>query len=163
MVYNRTIMKNKIAFSIGAMLVMAASLFCGCTTDYSGSAYDPEFVRLPHNVTYGTITRMDYAKIEGEAGLAGGAAGGILGGAAGSAIGGGSGNTIATAVGLVGGAAIGAAAQKKATTQNAVEFTVQLDNGTELSIVQTLGPDSFAVGQRVRVLTAPNGVSRIRP
>ena len=156
-------MKTKLAFSLAAAFAAAMMFTAGCATDYSGSAYDPEFVRLPHSISHGTITRMDYAKIEGEAGVVGGAAGGILGAATGSAIGGGSGNTIATALGLVGGAAIGAATQKKATTQNAIEFTVLLDNGQELSIVQTPGPDQFFQNQRVRVLTAPNGVSRIRP
>ena len=155
----------KMTLSLCALAVVAASLILsgGCATDYSGSAYDPEFVRQQHTINHGTITAMDYAKIDGEAGLLGGAAGGIVGAAAGNTIGGGSGNTLATALGLVGGAAVGAAAQKKATTQNAVQFTVQLDNGTELAIVQTTGPDTFFIGQRVKVLTAPNGTSRIRP
>ncbi len=156
-------MKKAFFHGLAVACAAATMLVTGCLTDYSGSAYDKEFVRMPHTISHGVITRMDYAKIEGEAGIVGGAAGGILGAAGGSAIGGGSGNTIATALGMVGGAAIGAAAQKKATTQNAVEFTVKLDNGNELSIVQTLGPDTFVVGQAVRILTAPDGTSRIRP
>lgn len=156
-------MKTKLLSSLAAAFAAATVLVTGCATDYSGSAYDPEFVRQQHTIRHGVILRIDQAKIEGEAGLVGGAAGGILGAAGGSAIGGGSGNTIATAIGLVGGAAIGAAAQKKATTQTAYEFTVRLDDGTELGVVQTLGPDTFAPGQPVRVLIAPNGTTRIRP
>ena len=156
-------MKTALLSSLAAACAAATLLVAGCTTDYSGSAYDKDFVRQQHSIFHGVITRMDQAKIEGEAGLVGGAAGGILGAAGGSAIGGGSGNTIATAIGLVGGAAIGAATQKKATTQSAYEFTVKLDDGRELSVVQTLGPDTFVVGQNVRVLVAPDGTTRIRP
>lgn len=156
---NGKVMK-KTMFLVAAV---AALSMTGCTTDYSGSAYDPQFVRMPHTVTTGTIQRMDVVKIEGEAGLAGTAGGGIVGGAIGSTMGGGSGSTVTTALGALGGALLGGAIEKKATTQSAYEFEVLLENGRRITIVQTLGPDTFAVGQTVRVLTAPDGTSRIRP
>ncbi len=142
---------------------VAALSITGCTTDYSGSAYDPQFVRMPHTVTMGTIQRMDVVKIEGEAGVAGSVGGGIVGGAIGSTLGGGSGTTVTTALGALGGALLGSAAEKKITTQSAYEFELLLENGKRMTVVQTLGPDTFYIGQTVRVLTAPDGTSRIRP
>jgi outer membrane lipoprotein SlyB len=148
----------------GLALAMTA-----CQTNYAGSAYDPEFVRAGFDVAYGTLLGMGAATIEpGEgSGVVGGVAGGVLGGAVGNTIGGGSGRTLATAVGAVGGAAVGAMAERKMSRQNAVEFEVKLDSGKIISVVQTLGTDTFQPGQRVRVLTARGGEyagqSRIRP
>jgi outer membrane lipoprotein SlyB len=162
--YDVATMKKLLSLCLATTFALGMILSSGCATDYSGSAYDPEFVRQPHSVQYGTITRMAYAQVQGQADALGGIAGGVVGGALGHTVGGGSGKVLATAVGTVGGAAIGAAAQKKAGTQDVVEFTILLDGSdTEFSLVQNPGPDTFAVGQRVRVLTASNGVTRIRP
>ena len=157
-------MKKLLAMAMACGLAMAMT---ACQTNYAGSAYDPEFVRSGFDVAYGTLLGMGAATIESNDNVLGGVAGGVLGGAVGNTIGGGSGRTLATAVGAVGGAAVGAAAQKRMGTQNAVEFEVKLDSGKIISVVQTLGTDTFQPGQRVRVLTARGGTyagtSRIRP
>lgn len=157
-------MKKLLALAMACALALAMT---ACQTNYAGSAYDPEFVRAGFDVAYGTLLGMGSATIENPDNVVGGIAGGVLGGAVGNTIGGGSGRTLATAVGAVGGAAVGAMAQKKMSTQNAVEFEVKLDSGKIISVVQTLGTDTFQPGQRVRVLTARGGEyagqSRIRP
>lgn len=146
-----------------AFAALLSCLTAGCLTDYSGSAYDPEFVRKPHIVKNGVITRMDVVQIQGEGGVAGSLGGAVAGGILGSMVGGGRGSALAATGGAVAGGLLGNAVEKKMTTQNATEFEVQLDDGSKISVVQTLGGDTFFIGQQVRVLVANDGTTRIRP
>lgn len=148
-----------------AAAVAIAAIFAstGCVSDYSGASYTQAEARMQNTVYYGTLTRIEPVVIEGNEGVVGAVAGGALGGALGSAVGGGSGNTIATVAGLVAGAAVGAATERSATKQQAYAFEVQLSDGKTMSVTQTLGNDTFTVGQQVRVLVSPNGTTRVRP
>ena len=57
--------------------------------------------------------------------------GGVAGGVAGSTIGKGNGNTLATVGGALAGAALGAVIEDQLTTQNGIEYIVQLDSTTK--------------------------------
>ena len=153
-----------IAKPLAAAVLLAATFFtAGCVSNYSGDTYSQAEARKQMTVYYGTLTRIEPVVIEGNEGAVGGIAGGVVGGAVGSTIGGGSGNTVATVVGAVVGAAAGAAIERRTTTQQAYAFEVELKDGRIMSVTQTLGQDTFTVGQQVRVLVGADGTTRIRP
>jgi outer membrane lipoprotein SlyB len=86
--------------------------------------------------------------------------GALAGGAVGSLFGGGWGRVVASGAGAVVGATAGAAAERQLSRQQGLEYTVRLDNGRMVSIVQ--GPEpSFGVGQRVIVQTSSQGRARV--
>lgn len=86
----------------------------------------------------------------------GGIAGGVIGNAAGR------GNFVPTALGAVAGAVAGSFVEKKLKEQSAIEYIVQLDNGSLMTLVQ--GKDQiFSVGQPVYVIVSAGGRSRITP
>ena len=84
----------------------------------------------------------------------------MTGGVLGSTIGSGHGRDVATIVGALAGAAIGATIQREAGTKNGFEIVVNLDNGRTLVVVQEADVPMFP-GDRVRVLTAPDGTTRV--
>lgn len=147
------------------LLAAAVAVFsAGCASDFSGSSYAQSSARTQQTVYYGTITHIEGAVIEGNSGIVGAVAGGVVGGLLGNTVGGGHGRDLAAGVGAVAGAATGAAVEKSATKQNALAIEVQLDgDGRVMSVTQTAGNDSFAVGQRVRVLVGADGTTRVRP
>ena len=57
----------------------------------------------------------------------------------------------ATGVGATAGAAAGLQAGKSVAGRQSVEWTVRMDNGATIAVVQ--GEPMFAVGQRVQVIT----------
>ena len=92
------------------------------------------------------------------------AAGAVLGGLAGAAlgqeVGGGTGQVIATGVGATAGAAAGLQAGKTVAGRQSIEWTVRLENGGTIAVVQ--GEPAFAIGQRVQVITG-GGTTRLAP
>ena len=148
----------KHSISLLSAAAAAAVFAVGCASDFSGSSYAQNSARAQHTVYYGTITHIEGAVIEGDSGVVGAIAGGVVGGLLGNTIGGGHGRDLAAGVGAV------AAIEKGATKQNALAIEVQLDgDGRVMSVTQTQGGDSFAVGQRVRVLVGSDGTTRVRP
>ena len=146
------------AFAAAAAALLLAA---GCAEDLSGSSYGRSSARSAYTEMEGEILSVAPVTIEGREGVLGGLAGGIIGAAVGSTIGGGHGRDVAAAIGGVAGAAAGAGAEKAGTKQNGVELRVKLDDGRIMNVTQTLGDDSFAPGQRVRVLFGAD--TRVRP
>ncbi len=153
----------KTTTTLCALAAAAAALLLvpGCADDLSGSNYSSSTARSAYTEVEGELLSVTPVTIEGKEGLLGGIAGGIIGAAVGSTIGGGHGRDVAAAIGGVAGAAAGATAEKAGTKQNGVELRVRLDDGRILNVTQTLGNDSFAPGQRVRVLFGAD--TRVRP
>ena len=79
--------------------------------------------------------------------------GAALGGWAGSGIGAGSGNAAAIVGGVLLGSLIGNAIERDASRRAGVELTVRLDAGRTIGVVQDDTGESFAPGDRVRVLS----------
>jgi outer membrane lipoprotein SlyB len=146
-----------------AVVVVAAVVFAGCASSQSGSTYSRNHARQAQSIEMGMVEAVNEAMIEGTKTPIGAAAGAVMGGVIGHSIGGGSGKDIATVAGALGGAAVGAGVEEKITKTNAWELTIKLDSGKMLIVVQ--GKDkkeSFAVGDRVRVITAADGTVRAR-
>ena len=136
-------------------------LLAGCASRQSGDIYSRHQVQRQLSVYYGTVLVVDPVMIEGTQTGLGTMAGGVVGGIAGHTVGGGHGQALATAVGVIGGALVGAAMEEGGTRRNGLEITVELDSGEVIAVVQE-ADDLYAVGDRVRILRGPGGVTRVR-
>lgn len=147
----------------GFALVAAVPAFfgSGCASSTSGNVYSRETTRRAQEVQTGTVQSVDAVEIQGERSGVGAVAGGAAGGVAGSTIGRGSGSTLAAVGGALAGAAAGAFAEEEITGAKGQEITVQLESGKTIVVVQEADTE-FQPGDRVRVITAPDGTTRVR-
>lgn len=148
---------NRIIVSV---LAGCALLMSGCASSRSGEVYSREQARRAQTVRLGTVEFVKEVKIEGTKSGLGTTAGGIAGGVAGSTIGGGRGSTLAALGGAIAGAIAGTAAEEGLTRRDGLEITVRLDSGGVIAVVQEADV-LFAAGDRVRVLTGPDGTVRV--
>lgn len=149
-------LRNK-TLTILALLCLAAS---GCASR-GGSDYTNQQERRALNVQRGNVTDVRTVRTSNSSTGVGAVAGGVLGGVLGHYIGGGSARTLGSVGGALGGAAAGSGVEKAARDHDALELTIRLDNGREIVVVQD--PDqTFTAGDRVRVLTSPDGTSRVQ-
>lgn len=141
---------TSILFALTAMLGLTA-----CEQPNTNSAiYSPSAALHAQQVNMGTIQSVRQVEIRNMTGesdaIVGAIAGGAVGALIGDQFGAGTGNTLMTGLGAVAGAAAGSNAAKSANRLSAQEWTVRLDNGQTLAIVQN--DASLHVGERVRVI-----------
>lgn len=130
------------------------AVLSGCASNLSGESFSRDEARKPQQVKIGVVEFVRPVVIEGTKTPIGAGAGAVVGGIAGSTVGGGKGSSIATVVGAVVGGVAGAAAEEQVTKTQGVEITVRFEDGKILAIVQAASEkETFAVGDRVRVLT----------
>ncbi len=146
------------------VLLLAALVLCltGCASSLSSQSYSRNEALQPMSVQYGVVQSVQAARIEGTKTGTGALAGAVAGGAAGSAVGGGRGSVVATVAGAVIGGLAGAAGEEGITRKDAQQITVKLDDGRLFAIVQA-GKTPFKGGERVQVLTSPDGNMRVEP
>lgn len=138
-----------------------AVLLTGCAGSMSSDTYNRNATMQMQDVQYGTVESVRGVRIAGTQSPVGIIGGAIVGGLLGSTVGGGRGKDLAAVGGAIAGGVAGSAIEQGATQQNGVEITVRLDNGRIVSIVQAVGNQMFSPGQRVQVVSAPNGASRV--
>lgn len=146
------------------IFVLSIIIVCaGCTSTSQGSkTYTRTQAQSALTVYFGTVLNAADVNIQTETkGVVGGIAGAVLGGVVGSTIGGGSGRAVATTAGALGGAAAGSAIEGNMNIKPGVELEVELDDGRLMIIVQEKD-DEYAVGDRIRVIEAPDGTLRVR-
>jgi outer membrane lipoprotein SlyB len=141
--------------------LLMLGLLSGCASGRSGKTYSRDEARQSLSVYYGTVLAVAPAVIEGTKTPIGPAAGGATGAVLGSAVGRGSGRAIATVVGGIAGAVAGGAIEEGATRREAYEITVELDTGQLIAVIQE-ADESFAAGDRVRILKGRDGTTRVR-
>ncbi len=141
-------------------ITLMALLANGCASRTSSNVYSREQVQLAHAVDEGEIINVRPVEIEGSVSGLGTIAGAIIGHAVGGTIGEGSGQSLARALGIIGGALLGMAAEEGASHQRGLEITVQLDYGEVIAIVQA-ADEGFHVGDRVKVLRLADGSARV--
>ncbi|MGE4529518.1 MAG: hypothetical protein AB7D00_14225 [Rhodospirillaceae bacterium] len=133
-------------------LVLAALAVAGCQTGPSASSYQRGQMMQTSSVQKGRIISMRVVQTGGEQSGVGIGAGAVAGGVAGSYLGGGG---RANALGALGGALLGgvagAATESAVTEGSAIEFIVQMDNGSTVAIVQS-NEQQLGVGERVLIL-----------
>jgi outer membrane lipoprotein SlyB len=137
-----------------------ALLAQACATPSSGRSYARHEARVAWDVKYGEVVAVDDAVIEGRRSALGRIGGGLIGYEAGRTVGGGTGRDVAGAVGAVAGAVAGQAIEERATREQAWQFTVELEGGRTIAIVQARD-QSFAIGERVRVYMRRDGAARV--
>ncbi|MBW2655459.1 MAG: glycine zipper 2TM domain-containing protein, partial [Deltaproteobacteria bacterium] len=116
--------------------------------------------RQVQTVENGTVESVKEIIIEGTKTPIGTAAGAVTGGVLGSTVGGGSGKAVATVIGALAGAAAGTMAEEGITRKPGLEIIVKKDNGQTIVIVQEADM-MIAAGDRVRIITAADGTTRV--
>jgi outer membrane lipoprotein SlyB len=153
------IKSQKIAIALTAVVIM---VLVGCQApSQGGRTYTRGQAQQPLQVYYGTVLNVADVQIQGKESGAGAVGGAIVGGIVGSTIGSGRGRRLATTGGAVAGAGAGSAAEQSRAMRPGLEIEVELDDGRIMVVVQEKD-DDFAVGDRVRLVTAPDGTYRIR-
>lgn len=147
-------------FSLAAVSLL---LLAGCTntSQYSGDVYRGQDAKTAQSVRYGSIVAIRQVQIQAESrtgNLIGGGGGAVIGGLLGNQIGGGSGQDIATAIGAIGGAIAGTAAEDNANRIDAWEMEIRTDSGEDLIVVQRADRE-FEPGQRVRLIGSGRNLS----
>lgn len=127
-------------------------MLAACASNISPQTYSVGSVGQINRTVSATVVSAREVDITGTTGL-GGTAGAATGGVIGSAAGGN--NTRGNIVGAIGGAVIGglagAAIEGNATRQKGIEYVVETDNGTLMTIVQGVEP-VFTASEKVLVL-----------
>ncbi|MCG8638048.1 MAG: glycine zipper 2TM domain-containing protein [Desulfobacterales bacterium] len=143
------------------VLLCAVIIVSGCSPSRSGNVYTSDQAMRAHTIVEGTVESVKLVTIEaGEKPVAGTVIGGVAGGVLGSTIGSGSGSKVGAVVGSLAGAAAGAAAEKNMGTRQGIEIVVDQDNGQKIVVVQEADVQ-LSPGDRVRVLTSPDGTVRV--
>ena len=150
--------QSTIKWAVPMIMLVALS---GCVTPMSGDVYSRNNAMQMQTVQYGTIESLRGVRIAGTKTPIGAIGGAVVGGLLGSGVGGGLGRDLATVGGAIGGGIAGSAIEEGVTQQNGVEIVVRLDDGRMVSIVQAAEGQVFSLGQRVQVITAPDGTSRV--
>ncbi len=136
-------------------------IFTGCTTSQSGQVYSSGQAQRSLSVYYGTIIELRHVTIQDKTSGGGAVLGGVAGGVIGSTIGSGRGRTLAAVGGALAGMVAGNAIENQVGTKPAIEFTIELDSGRMMAVVQEDG-DYYRVGDRVRLLEGGDGTWRVR-
>ena len=133
---------------------------CGCTSSSSGKKV------VPHShsgqmfrTEFGTVVSVREVVIEGSADSGVGQWGGaMIGGATGAAAvsSGGMGSAVAGSVAAVGGMIAGRQVEKAVTKADGYEITVQLEDGSQVLVVQEMDKGEFYDGDKVRVMVGTN-------
>ena len=107
-------------------------------------------------VDYGTVTQVEPADAPAENTGLGAAGGAAVGGVIASRFGGGAGAVAATLVGIAAGAAAGSAAEGALQNASGLRYTITLDDGRVLTIVQHRESQDEVIqpGERVAIRTS---------
>ncbi|MBP7241372.1 glycine zipper 2TM domain-containing protein [Amaricoccus sp.] len=144
-------------------LALAATALLACNPPNSGTTVDASQAQRAQTVAFGTIIAAQPVTVQGgntPAAVVGTIGGGLAGGLLGNEIGGGRGRDIATVVGATAGAAAGNRVANAATTQQSVQWTVELESGRTIAVIQA--EPRFSIGQRVQVVQS-GGTTRLLP
>lgn len=144
-------MKNTFRFM--AIAAPAALMLAACTPPNSGNLVDASQAQRAQTVNFGTVVSVQAVNVQGgnnAANVTGTIVGGVVGAALGREVGGGLGRDLATGAGAIAGATAGNAITNSATTVQSFEWTVRLESGQTISVIQA--SPTFSVGQRVQVI-----------
>lgn len=147
-------------FALPALGLALALGACGPNT--SGEVYTPSQALQPQIVSRGTVTNVRTVEIRNVPGNSDRVIGGVAGGALGAQIGGelSDDDRFAAGAGAILGALAGQAGAAAANRIPVQEWTVDLDRGGEIVVLQNDG--NLFVGQRVRVIRS-GGEVRLAP
>lgn len=142
-------------------LVVSAFFLQGCANNNSAGLYTSSQAQREQIVRMGTVQSVRKVTIDsGQTGL-GAATGGALGAiAAGANIGKGNGSLVSGIVGGVAGLVAGHAVEGALSKKAGFEITVLLDS-KELRAITQAADEVFTPGERVRLVTGSDGITRV--
>lgn len=138
-------------------LALCAVSIAGCAQRQSQNVYNYDEVGKSSAVSFGTVVSSRIVDITGKNTGTGALIGAGAGAGAGSYAGGGSGEAWAIVGGALAGAIIGAAAEQAAADRVGIEYTVVLESGVTLTIVQEMAKGDAAIGQGARIMVQNSG------
>lgn len=121
----------------------------------TGTSYSRDEARAVQNVKLGTVVDATPVQIEGTNSGAGGVVGGVIGGLAGASVNDGVTGDIVAVIAGAAGAIVGAKTEDAATKAKGMEYTIRLDDGEVISVVQAIDPKAIAIeaGDEVKLLS----------
>ncbi len=145
-------MKATIRFISILAIIFPLCVLCGCMRNISPDSYAAGSVGQVNRAVRGKIISARMVDILGSQSGIGATSGAAAGGVAGSAIGGATRENIVGAIGgAVIGGIIGSMAEEGATRQQGMEYVIETDNGSLITVVQGIEP-SLNVGDKVIVI-----------
>lgn len=155
------IMKKLLIPILGVMIIS------GCATGpktYSGAVYNGKQAQQSQQVLTGRIINIRQITIQEDPSIAGASVGSAIGALGLLGFAGTGGNVYGMAAGVIAAAVVGGTvsdyAQRKILEQQGYEFTVKMDTGKAITIVQT-NIDTMANGDIVNITQSSNGTLRI--
>ncbi|MEM9783481.1 MAG: hypothetical protein AAF899_13525 [Pseudomonadota bacterium] len=136
--------------SVAIPSALAALLVLGACAPQSQTRYDAVEVGRPLFVEFATVLAVREVRIQGKNSGIGGALGATAGGFALSPVGQGTGRAGAILGGALAGLALGVVAEQLVSNRTGVEYTLTLEDGRTVVIVQNLGSEDeiLAPGDR---------------
>lgn len=138
------------------LIIACIAAIAGCMpSKQTGTTYSRDEVRAVQNVKLGRVVDVTVVQIEGTRSGAGEVVGGALGGVAGKSTGSGSKGDLAAIAAGVAGAVIGSKIEEASTKAEGREYTIRLDDGEVISVVQALDKKAEAIvaGDSVKLLS----------
>ena len=138
------------------LAITLASIVAACVpSKQTGTSYSRDEARAVQKVKLGTVVDATPVTIEGTKSGIGGVVGGAVGGLAGSSVDNGTGGDIAAVIAGAAGAIVGAKAEEATTRAKGMEYTIRLDDGEVISVVQAIDTkaDPIAAGDEVKLLS----------
>jgi len=143
------------------LLLSAPFIVAGCASEKGGDVYTRDQVRQVQHFKVGTVVSVHKVRIEGTKSPVGTTAGTIVGGIAGSGASSGKTGQVAAVLGAVVGGVVGSAAEEAYTRENGFEYSIKLEDGNYISVVQAASKDEdIKPGDKVRVIES-DGVTRV--
>ena len=168
------VLRSNSSAKVTVLSLVVLLLLQGCARDISSETYSADSVGEAQESHPGVIISARHVRVKGGERLqdneTGTALGAVAGGLAGVGIAGHN-NGLGSVAGMAGGAVLGglagAFAERALTNQDGIEYTVKLDRGSLMTVVQAPKP-TLEVGQRVFVVVAHKskkygGRSRVVP
>jgi outer membrane lipoprotein SlyB len=136
-------------------------LLAACASEKGGDVYSRDQVRQVQHFKVGTVEGTHKVRIEGTKSQVGTTAGSIVGGIAGSGAADGRTGQVAAVLGAVVGGMVGSAAEEGYTRENGIEYTIKLEDGNYISVVQAVNDkEEIKTGDKVQVIES-DGVARV--
>lgn len=153
---------TKMVAVVGLLSVVA----CSVPTQQTGTSYSRDEARAIQEVQLGKIIDARAVMIEGTKTGIGSMVGGAVGAIAGAGVDDGRTGEVAAVIVGTAAAVLGAKAESAMTKAQGMEYTIQLDHGEVISVVQAVDPNLTALmaGDRVKLLSSGSNfrVSKIQ-
>lgn len=133
----------------------------GCAPSRSANVYTRGQARQVETIKTGVVQQIDNVTLQDEATPVGSIGGAVVGGIAASSIGKGTGSAIASTLGAILGGVIGTNVEKQVNSSHGYKIIVKMDSSNEMIAVVQEADIPFKVGQRVKVLTSTDPLSKV--